>query len=123
MDHSTNRLKDFRTDSHLPYIAREAARIVARFRLPEEIHPPELITRFAQTVENGNKNYRKHVREGIRSKGYEEIFPELLKEAADLVFRDLKQILPERKQSGEKAKESTKKRSSMAQKTIDDKIH
>jgi len=87
------------TDSHLPYIAREAARIVGRFSLPEEIHPPELITRFAQTVEAGNKNYRKHVREAIRSKGYEEMFPELLKEAADLVFRDLKQVLPERNQA------------------------
>ena len=87
------------TDSHLPYIAREATRIVGRFSLPEDIHPRQLITLLAETIKKGKASYRQCVREAIRSKGYEEIFPELLEQAADLVIRHLKQVLPERNQS------------------------
>jgi HD-like signal output (HDOD) protein len=87
------------TDTHLPFIAREATRIVARFSLPEDIHPRQLITLLAETIEKGKNAYRQCVREAIRSKGYEEIFPELLVQAADLVTRHLKQVLPERNQA------------------------
>ena len=39
---------------------------------------------------------KEQLREEIRSKGYEEFFPQLLDQAARLVERDLKKILPER---------------------------
>ena len=86
------------TDSHLPYITREAARIVGRFSLPEDIQPQELVEMLADTIREGNAIYRDHVREEIRSKGYEEIFPQVLDQASGLIERDLKQILPERNQ-------------------------
>jgi HD-like signal output (HDOD) protein len=87
------------TDSHLPYIAREATRIVGRFSLPEDIHPRQLITLLSETIAKGKTTYRECVREAIRSKGYEEFFPDLLDQAADLVVRHLRQVLPERNQS------------------------
>jgi HD-like signal output (HDOD) protein len=86
------------TDSHLPYIAREATRIVGQFSLPKDTHPGQLIDALAATIEEGRANYRDDVREAIRSKGYEEIFPQLLDQAARLIVRDLKKVLPERNQ-------------------------
>ncbi len=86
------------TDSHLPYIAREAARIVGRFSLPEDMQPHELVERLSDTIREGNSIYREHVKEEIRLKGYEEIFPQALDQAARLIERDLKKILPERTQ-------------------------
>jgi HD-like signal output (HDOD) protein len=83
-------------DSLLPYIAREATRIVARFKLPEETHPLQLTTVLGETVSEGKKNCREHVRQEIRSRGYPQIFPELLTKAAALIVRDLKFHLPER---------------------------
>lgn len=85
-------------DSQLPYIAREASRIVGRFSLPEDIKPPELISLLQQTIASGKIMYRQQVREAIRSQGYVEIFPKLLAHAAQLVNQDLKQHLPERHQ-------------------------
>ncbi|MBW2410827.1 MAG: HDOD domain-containing protein [Deltaproteobacteria bacterium] len=86
------------TDSHLPYIARQAARIVGRFSLPKDMQPHELVERLSHTIREGNHMYREHVREEIRSKGYKEIFPQALDQAARLIERDLKKILPERTQ-------------------------
>ena len=83
----------------MPYIAREATRIVGRFSLPEDIHPRQLITLLAETIEKGKTTYRDCVKKAIRSKGYEEVFPELLDQAADRVIRHLKQVLPERNQA------------------------
>ena len=85
-------------DSHLPYIAREAARIVAGFSLPEGMQPQELVEKLSDTIREGNGIYREYVKEEIRSKGYEEFFPQILDQAARLVERDLKKILPERVQ-------------------------
>lgn len=84
------------TDSHLPYIAREASRIVGRFSLPEDIKPPELITLLQETIATGKCKYRQHVREAMREKGYAEIFPELLVQAVQSVTEGLKQHLPVR---------------------------
>jgi len=94
-DSSENPLPEA-TDSHLPYIARQAAAIVGKFALPEEKNPLKLARLFKATVEEGKSNYRARVRQKIRSKGYEEIFPDLLEQAASLVSRDLKQYLNER---------------------------
>ena len=48
------------------------------------------------TVEQGKRNYREQVRAQLRSKGYQEIFPSLLENAADLVANDLKSHLRQR---------------------------
>ena len=84
------------TDLQLPYIAREATRIVGRFTLPEELNPLQLATRLRGTIEEGKTNCHERVRRKIRSGGYQELFPELLNQAANLVIRDLKRYLPER---------------------------
>ena len=84
------------TDSHLPYIAREASRIVGGFSLPENIKPAELITLLQETIATGKSMYRQHVREAMRAKGYAEIFPELLAQTAEAVTTGLKQHLPVR---------------------------
>ena len=86
------------TDSDLPYIAREATRIVGQFSLPLDIHPRQLVTLLSQTIKAGNASYRECVREAIRSKGYEQIFPQLLDQANQLIIRALKQVLPARNQ-------------------------
>jgi hypothetical protein len=83
-------------DSPLPYIAREASRIVAKFSLPEDINPPELISRLQETIATGKSMYRQHLREAMRTKGYAEIFPELLAQASRSVTQGLKQHLPVR---------------------------
>jgi len=87
------------TDSDLPYIAREASRIVGQFSLPQDVHPRNLVSLLAETIKEGNASYRECVREAIRSKGYEQIFPQLLDQASQLIIRDLKQVLPERNPS------------------------
>jgi HD-like signal output (HDOD) protein len=84
------------TDSRLPYIAREASRIVGGFSLPEDIEPPELITLLQGTIATGKSRYRQHVREAMRSKGYAEIFPDLLAQATQSITEGLKRHLPER---------------------------
>jgi hypothetical protein len=48
------------------------------------------------TVEEGKKNYREQVQAQLRSKGYQEIFPSLLEQAAAFVSNDLKAHLRER---------------------------
>lgn len=84
------------TDSHLPYIAREASRIVGGFSLPEDIKPPELVTLLQETIVTGKSKYRQHVRKAMRSKGYAEIFPDLLVQATQSVIEGLKLHLPVR---------------------------
>jgi HD-like signal output (HDOD) protein len=85
-----------RTEFHLPYITREAARIVGRFGLPEDLQPHKLVEMLSDTIREGNAVYRERLKDEIRSKGYEEFFPEALKQAARLIERDLKKFLPER---------------------------
>jgi HD-like signal output (HDOD) protein len=83
-------------NNHLQHIARQATAIVAQFSLPEEVAPMDLYHMLRATVEEGKRNYREQVQAQIRSKGYDEIFPSLLEQSADLIFNDLKAHLPER---------------------------
>jgi len=83
-------------NNHLQQIARQASTIVAQFSLPEEVAPIDLYHMLRATVEEGKRNYRGQVQAQIRSKGYDEIFPSLLEQSADLIFNDLKAHLPER---------------------------
>ena len=85
-----------KTDSHLPYIAREASRIVAKFSLPEDVKPPELTTLLQETIATAKINYRQHVRKAMRERGYAEIFPELLVKTSQAVTEGLKRHLPVR---------------------------
>jgi HD-like signal output (HDOD) protein len=84
------------SNNHLQHIARQASTIVAQFSLPEEISPLDLYHMLRATVEEGKRNYREQVQAQIRSKGYNEIFPALLEQSADLVFDDLRAHLHER---------------------------
>ncbi|MBW1780316.1 MAG: HDOD domain-containing protein [Deltaproteobacteria bacterium] len=80
----------------LEFIAREATKIVGRFKLPEDIDPMAIVDRLRGTVNEGRKQYRKAFKDGIHGKGYREAFVDLLAEASHLVRRDLKVFLNER---------------------------
>jgi HD-like signal output (HDOD) protein len=83
-------------DNYMQHIARQATAIVGQFSLPKEIATMDLYHMLRATVEQGKRNYREQVRAQLRSKGYQEIFPSLLEEAADLVANDLKAHLRQR---------------------------
>jgi len=83
-------------NNHLQHIARQASTLIAQFSLPEEIAPMDLYHMLQATVEAGKRNYREQVQDQIRSKGYDEIFPALLEQSANLIFNDLKAHLHER---------------------------
>ena len=83
-------------NNHLQHIARQASTLIAQFSLPEEVAPMDLYHMLQPTVEVGKRNYREHVQDQIRSKGYDEIFPSLLEQSANLIFNDLKAHLHER---------------------------
>jgi HD-like signal output (HDOD) protein len=82
--------------NHLQHITRRASTIVAQFSLSEEVEPMDLYHMLRATAEEGKRNYREQVQAQIRSKGYDEIFPSLLEQSADLIFNDLKAHLHER---------------------------
>jgi len=92
-------------ENYLQHIARRATAIVGQFSLPEDIDTMDLYHMLRATVEQGKKNYREQLREQLRSSGYQEIFPSLLKEATDLVANDLKAHLHQRVPGIELAKE------------------
>jgi HD-like signal output (HDOD) protein len=73
------------SDNDLQHIARQATTIVGQFFLPEKIETMDLYHVLRATVEEGKKNYREQVQTQLRSKGYQEIFPSLLEQAAVLV--------------------------------------
>ena len=83
-------------NNYLQHIARQATRIVGRFSLPQEMEPMDLYHLFRAAIEEGKRNYREQVHSQIRLKGYSQIFPSLLAEAAELVTDDLKTHLRER---------------------------
>jgi len=85
-----------KNNNHLQHIARQASTIVAQFSLPKEVTPLDLYHILRAAVEVGKRNYREQVQAQIRSKGYDEIFPSLLEQSADLIINDLKTHLPER---------------------------
>ena len=84
------------SDNYLQHIARQATTIVGQFFLPKEIATMDLYHMLRATVEEGKKNYREQVQAQLRSKGYQEIFPSLLEQAAAFVSNDLKAHLRER---------------------------
>ncbi|MDX1707173.1 MAG: HDOD domain-containing protein [Desulfobacterales bacterium] len=77
-------------NNYLQHIARQATTIVGQFSLPKDMAPLDLYHMLRATVEEGKRNYREEVQTQLRSSGYPEIFPSLLKQAADLVINDLK---------------------------------
>jgi hypothetical protein len=83
-------------NNHLQHIARRASTIVAQYSLPEEVSPLDLYHMLRVTVEAGKRNCREQIQAQIRSKGYDEIFPSLLEQSADLIFNDLKMHLHQR---------------------------
>ncbi|MGD9150191.1 MAG: HDOD domain-containing protein, partial [Desulfobacterales bacterium] len=78
------------SDNYLQHIAREATTIVGQFSLPQDIAPMDLYHMLRVTIEEGKKNYREQIQTQLRSSGYLQIFPSLLKQASDLVIQDLK---------------------------------
>jgi len=85
-----------RDNNYLQHIARQATRIVGHFSLPQEMAPMDLYHMLRATIEEGKKNYREQVHSQIRLKGYSQIFPSLLEDAAERVDNDLKSHLRER---------------------------
>lgn len=80
----------------LDLIARESAKIVDCFVLPEKVEPAEITSRLQRAKEAGREICRKKLRSGIRTKGYRELFVTLLSKASDLVYRDLKKFFQPR---------------------------
>lgn len=77
-------------NNYLQHIAREATTIVGQFSLPIDIAPMDLYHMLRATVEEGKRTYREQIQTQLRSSGYPQIFPVLLKQASDLVQHDLK---------------------------------
>lgn len=73
----------------LELIVRESARLVGKFRLPEDMEYSEIIDRLKGTVQRGREMYKAGMRAEMQSKGYEEAFIGLLEEASDLVSKAL----------------------------------
>ncbi len=80
-------------ENYLQHIARQATTIVGQFSLPKDMAPMDLYHMLRATIEEGKKNYREQVQTQLRSSGYPEILPTLLKQAADLLIHDLKDHL------------------------------
>lgn len=80
-------------ENYLQHIARQATTIVGQFSLPKDMGPMDLYHMLRATIEEGKKNYREQIQTGLRSGGYPQIFPSLLKQAADLLIHDLKNHL------------------------------
>ena len=84
------------SNRRLKLIAREATCVVDKFALPEKMAPREIPGLLRETIEEGKKNRKESVRAGMRSKGYDELFPTLLEQASAVVFQALKAYVPER---------------------------
>ncbi len=89
-------------DNYLQHIARQATTIVGQFSLPKDIAPMDLYHMLRATVEEGKRHYREQIQTQLRSSGYPQIFPSLLKQAADLVTNDLRAHLRARATTIEK---------------------
>ncbi len=62
------------------------------FVLPEEMEPLEIIDRLKETIRKGREICREEVRIEMQDKGYNKVFPSLLEQASDLVYKNLKKI-------------------------------
>ena len=95
-------------DNYLQHIARQATTIVGQFSLPKDMAPMDLYHMLRATVEDGKRNYREQIQTQLRSSGYPQIFPSLLKQAADLVTHDLKAHLRARATATQKISQETR---------------
>ncbi len=66
------------------------------FVLPEEMEPFEIVKQLEETIREGREICREEVRTEMRDKGYNKVFPSLLGQASGLVYKGLKNFLPER---------------------------
>jgi HD-like signal output (HDOD) protein len=74
----------------LEFIVRESARLVGKFKLPEDMAYSEIIEHLKGTVQKGREMYQAGMRAEMQSKGYKEVFTKQLEEASSLVSKDLK---------------------------------
>jgi HD-like signal output (HDOD) protein len=74
----------------LELILRESARLVGKFKLPEDMEYSEIIERLKGTVQKGREIYQAGMRAEMQSTGYKEAFTKLLEEASSLVGKSLK---------------------------------
>ncbi|MDY6971862.1 MAG: HDOD domain-containing protein [Thermodesulfobacteriota bacterium] len=93
---ATDRIIPEGSNFQLELISREAASIVGNFTLPHEADPVNIMERLKWTIDPGKQMCQELLREQLRTKGYREVFPELLKHASALIYRDLRRILSER---------------------------
>ena len=80
----------------LEFIFREAAAIVGKYTLPEDIDPMAIVPKMVKTIEAGREACLSETKSKIRSRGYSKVFLNLLSDASDLVRADLKEIINER---------------------------
>jgi HD-like signal output (HDOD) protein len=74
----------------LEFIVRESARLVGKFKLPEDMAYSEIIEHLKGTVQKGREMYQTGMRAEMQSKGYKEVFTKQLEEASSLVSKGLK---------------------------------
>ena len=77
----------------LEFIFRTAAGIVGTLPLPEAMEPMELVGRMANSIARGREKCLAETRHGMRSRGYEKVFPRILADASELVTKDLREII------------------------------
>ncbi len=83
-------------DNRLTYILRESARLADKFQLPEQIEPLAIVDKMRDTINTGRELCRNMQREEIKSQGYHEFFPKLLKVASSLIEEPLNKNFVER---------------------------
>lgn len=77
-------------------ICRESSKIVDKFKLPLNINLSEIKRQLQIFIEQSRKGYQKNVRIQIRAAGYKKFFPELLKEASDVVVKGMEDVFKKR---------------------------
>lgn len=91
-----DRLVSEKSNFQLELISMESARITDNFALSDKIDPLEIINLLGETIKNGQEMCQEKLRMEMRSKGYREVLGSLLKQASELVNRDLKKDLQKR---------------------------
>jgi HD-like signal output (HDOD) protein len=78
----------------LEFIFRQAAGIVRKFSLPEDMNAAEILKKMGKSIARGKAVCMSEARLNIRSRGYERVFLNLLKEASSIAEEGLKEIVP-----------------------------
>jgi HD-like signal output (HDOD) protein len=94
--HTEKRDRPEEPNFQLESISRKAARIVGDFRLPYEILSSDIMRRLERAVAEGRQMQKTTLKTEMRTKGYQEIFPEILQEASRIVHSALREHLQER---------------------------